>query len=87
MLISGLVMLKTHHRANRWLPHGRVQSAHQLHSRPFLRLKGVPVLVQGNGGVCVSQQLGEGHWVHPLRLNGFLEGLQALALARSPAFI
>ena len=52
MLISGLVMLKIHHRTNGWLPHGCVQSAHQLHSRPFLRLKGVPVLVQGNGGVC-----------------------------------
>lgn len=66
MLIPGPMMLKTHHRANGWLPRRCVQSAHQLHSRPFLGLKGVPVLVQGNGGVGVAQQLGEGHRVHPL---------------------
>ena len=75
MLISGLVMLKTHHRANRRLPHGCVQSAHQLHSRPFLGLKGVPVLVQGNGGVCVSQQLGESHRVHPLLQSPCCKGM------------
>ena len=59
-------MLKAQSRAARITLCGLIQSAHQLHSRPFLRLKGVPVLVQGNGGVCVSQQLGEGHRVHPL---------------------
>ena len=38
----------------------------RLNAGPLLGLKGMPVLVQGNGGVGVAQQLREGHRVHPL---------------------
>ena len=59
-------MLKVHHRPRRRLLHRLVEGAHQLDAGPLLGLKGVPVLVQGNRGVGVAQQLGEGHRIHPL---------------------
>ena len=59
-------MLKIHHRPRRRLLHRFIEGTHQLDAGPLLGLKGVPVLVQGNGCVGVAQQFGEGHRVHAL---------------------
>ena len=39
--------------------YGCIQCAHQLRSRPFLRLKGVPVLVHGYGHTATTVQVSQ----------------------------
>ena len=60
-------MLKAQSRAARITLCGLIQSAHQLHSRPFLRLKGVPVLVQGRAQASFLQRFSSTHCSRWLR--------------------
>ena len=60
----------------------------QLADAGFLVVvQGVAVLVQGDGGVGVAQQPGEGHHVHPLLQGPCGEGVSKLVEAENEAIL